>query len=145
LAKHGIRHWALAGGFALELQSLSMGCRSSLRPLNDIDFIVESFDNIPSSLGDDFLFGHIHPFDPRGKTLLQSVDADTAIRIDVFRAYGATMSRSRLIQVEDEMISVLSIEDLVARMARLALDISEDVPIPFKYVTDFMRLDALVQ
>src|SRR5690242_14500815 len=121
-----------------------MGCRSSLRPLNDIDFVVESFDNLPPSLGDDFLFGHIHPFDPPGKTLLQCVDADTALRIDVFRAYGATIPRSRLIQVEGETIPVVSVMDLISRLARLALDIGEEVPVPLKYVTDFMRLDALV-
>jgi hypothetical protein len=145
LTKHGIRHWVLAGGFAVELHSLSMGCKPSLRPLNDIDFIVESFDHIPTTLGDDFLFRHIHPFDPPGKTLLQCIDADAAVRIDVFRAYGATIPRSHLIQFESEKIPVVSLEDLVARMARLSLDIAEGLPIPSKYVTDFMRLDALVQ
>jgi hypothetical protein len=121
-----------------------MGRKPSLRPLNDIDFIVESFDHIPSSLGDDFLFRHIHPFDPPGKTLLQCIDADAALRIDVFRAYGATISRSRPIQLGSDMIRVISLDDLVARMARLCLDLAEGLPVASKYVTDFMHLDALV-
>ncbi len=145
LTKHDIRHWVLAGGFAVELHSLSMGYKPSLRPLNDLDFIVDSFDHIPSTLGDDFLFRHIHPFDSPGKTLLQCIDPGAALRIDVFRAYGTTISRSRLIQFESEMIPVVSVEDLVARMARLSLDIAEGLPIPSKYLTDFLRLDALVQ
>jgi hypothetical protein len=145
LAKHRI-DWALTGGLAVEMHCLSMGNQVSPRPLNDIDFIVESFDHLPSSLADDFLFRHIHPFDPPGKTLLQCIDADTRIRIDVFRAYGAIMNRSHPMQLgETETIRVLSLEDLVARLARLSLDLADGIPTPSKYVTDFLRMEALVE
>jgi hypothetical protein len=116
-----------------------------LRPLNDIDFIVESFDHIPSSLGDDLFFRHIHPFDPPGKTLLQCIDADTALRIDVFGAYGGTMNRSHFLQLGTERIRVVSIEDLVARMARLSLDLDNGVPTPSKHVRDFLRMDTWLE
>lgn len=63
--------------------------------MNDIDFVTDSFDCIPESLADDFLFRHVHPFDPPGKTILQFIDAESALRVDVFRACGATkFSRS---------------------------------------------------
>jgi len=50
-----------------------------VRALNDIDFIAESFDHIPASLASDFLFRHIHPFDPPGRTMLQFIDAESAL------------------------------------------------------------------
>ena len=95
LRRHDIRRWALTGGLALEFHCLRRGCRTSLRALNDIDFVTDSFDCIPESLADDFLFRHVHPFDPPGKTILQFIDAESALRVDVFRACGATkFSRS---------------------------------------------------
>lgn len=43
-------------------------------------------------LANDFTFSHIHPLDPPGKMLLQAIDPDSAVRIDVFRAYGETIA-----------------------------------------------------
>src|SRR5580704_14466696 len=77
LGGHDIRHWALAGGLAGEIHRLWRGCEPSLRSLNDIDFIADSFDFIPRSLADDFLFRHIHPFDPPAKTMLQCIDSES--------------------------------------------------------------------
>ena len=94
LARHDISRWALAGGLAVEIHCLWRGCPSSIRTLTDLDFIAEGFDCIPQTLVDHFLFRHIHPLDPPGKTILQFIDADTAMRIDLFRAYGAVMSRN---------------------------------------------------
>ena len=44
---------------------------------HDIDFIAESFDAIPETLGHDFLFRHIHPCDPANKMMLQFIDAES--------------------------------------------------------------------
>src|SRR5215475_9367966 len=88
LGRHRTRHWVLTGGLAVEVHRLQRGRKASVRKLGDIDFITETFDRIPESLADDFMFRHIHPFDPPGKTLLQAVDAESAVRIDVFRSYG---------------------------------------------------------
>src|SRR5437868_2926127 len=86
LGHHDIHGWALTGGLAVEVHHLRRGCPASLRALNDIDFIAESFDGIPETLGDDFLFRHIHPCDPPNRTMLQLVDAEGKLRIDVFRS-----------------------------------------------------------
>src|SRR6185437_14715298 len=114
------------------------------RALNDIDFVTDSFDCIPESLADDFLFGHVHPFDPPGKTILQFIDPETALRVDVFRAYGATMDRASKLALPSGTLQLLSMEDLAARTARLVFDLANEVPTPSKHATDFLRLAALV-
>jgi hypothetical protein len=140
LKQHDIDGWALAGGLALEVHRIDRGCKSSVRALNDIDFIAEAFDSIPQTLADDFLFRHIHPFDPPGKTLLQAIDAASALRVDVFRAYGAEMERTAVANLPFGTIRIVSFEDLVARTARLALDLAKNDPTPSVHVTDFLRL-----
>jgi hypothetical protein len=70
------------------------GLEPSIRSLNDIDFVVSSFEYVPASLSHDFLCRHMHPFDPPGRTLAQFIDAETRNRIDLFRAYGSTVTRA---------------------------------------------------
>src|SRR5882724_6952504 len=118
-ARHNISSWALAGVFAVEIHCLRRGCPSSIRTLTDLDFIAEGFDCVPRTLVDDFLFRHIHPLDPPGKTILQFSDPDTAMRIDLFRAYGAVMSRNVYTDFPSGPVQVISLEDVVARTARL--------------------------
>lgn len=77
LLRHDIRRWALTGGFAIEIHHMLRGHQPSRRPLNVIDFIADSFDCIPVTL-------HIHPLDPPGRTILQCIDPESALRIDVF-------------------------------------------------------------
>jgi hypothetical protein len=127
LARRGIGRWVLTGGLATEFHRLRAGCRPYLRPLNDIDFIAESFDCIPESLADDFLFRHIHPADPPGKTMLQCIDPESALRIDVFRAYGGTLGRAIEMDLPVGPMRMISLEDLAARMARLALEMVQCV------------------
>jgi hypothetical protein len=120
------------------------GLPASTRALNDLDFIAEGFDSIPTTLAYDFLFRHVHPLDPPGNTLLQFVDADTAMRIDLFRANGATMSRNICANLPSGSIQIVSLEDLVARTAKLVLDLAEGVPVPSKHADDYLRLAKLV-
>jgi hypothetical protein len=143
LAHHEIRDWAITGGLAIELHSLRLRCQPSVRALNDLDFVVSAFDCIPATLGDDFLFRHIHPLDPPGKTILQLIDPDSALRIDVFSAHGAIMRRATRIALGFGAFQVISLEDLVARAARLTLDIVEGVSVQSKHAIDFLRLAAL--
>jgi hypothetical protein len=144
LGRHCIRHWVLTGGLAVEVHRLQRGQPASVRALSDIDFIAETFDSIPESLADDFIFRHIHPFDPPGKTLLQVVDVESALRIDVFRACGATLNRSSNLNLPTGMIRLISLEDLIARMARLVLDLAAQVAMPAKHAVDFVHLAELV-
>jgi hypothetical protein len=145
LTVHDIRRWAVTGGLAVELHHVRLGAQPSLRPLNDLDFITGSFDCIPETLADEFLFRHIHPLDPPGKTILQFVDADNALRMDVFRAYGETMDRTCGFDFPSGRIRLISLEDLVAREARLTLDIAQGIPVLRKHAKDFLRLLELTE
>ncbi len=135
LARHNIRNWALTGGVAFEIHSRILSLHCPERPLNDLDFITGEFACIPGTLSQDFLFRHIHPFAPPGKTMLQVIDPDAALRIDVFRSCGETMSRT----VAVDTMQLVSLEDLVARAARLLLDLAAGVPVPSKHARDYLR------
>jgi hypothetical protein len=144
LRKHGLHRLALTGGMAIELHRLRLGFAPRIRPLNDIDFLVDFFDDIPQTLSTDLLFRHIHPHDPPARTLLQCVDPQTAVRIDVFRAYGETMSRAIEVELHGAAIRIVSIEDLTARAARLCMDLALDVPTPAKHARDLLCLLPIV-
>jgi hypothetical protein len=140
LAAHDISRWALSGGLAIELHILSRGGMPRLRPLHNIDFVAASFDCIPQTLGDRLLLRHVHPYDPPAKNMLQGVDQETEVRMDVFRAYGSEMNRVLPIEIATLAFQVVSLEDMVARHARLNWDLMEDKPIAPKYAQDFLRL-----
>lgn len=140
LQKHDVSRWALTGGFAIELQILRSGRRVRLRPLHDLDFLVSSFDCIPETLSRNFLFRHVHPYDPPAKTLLQAVDPELGIRVDVFRAYGLEMNRLLAIEVDGFSLKLASLQDLAARHARLCWDLIDGKQVHPKYVQDFLRL-----
>jgi hypothetical protein len=145
LSHHDTTGWALAGGFAVEIHCLRGGHAPSTRPLNDIDFVASAFNCIPKTLAEDFLFRHVHPFDPPGKTILQLVDAETALRIDLFRAYGETMRRTVSLNLPSGPIQLISQDDIQARAARLLLDLRGGLPVPANHANDYLRLERLVQ
>jgi hypothetical protein len=144
LRRHGIAPLVLTGGLAIE-RHLMHGQGAQTRPLNDVDFLAQSFDDIPGSLASDFLIIHVHPHDPPGKTLLQLVDRETAVRIDIFRDYGNSLSRAIPIEIEGIVLRMVSVEDLTARFARLCMDLAFDMPVPAKHVRDLLRLLPLVK
>jgi hypothetical protein len=145
LALHDVSRWVLVGGLAVEFHCLRVGQSHAIRPLNDIDFVAPAFECIPETLARDFLFRHVHPFDPPGKTIMQLVDADTSLRLDVFRADGGIMSRAISVDGPSGPLGVISVEDLVAHEARLLLDLDASVPVPAKHADDYLRLVELVK
>jgi len=72
--------------------------------------------------------------------MLQAVDPDSAVRVDVFRAYGRVMSRTSSADGPAGAIRLISLDDLTARAARLSLDLACGVPVARKYARDFLRL-----
>src|SRR4029079_1450479 len=98
------------------VHSLGLGGENSraIRHLNDIDFVTPAFECIPETLARDFLFRHVHPFDPPGNTMMQLVHAGTSLRVDVFRADGGIMSRAISVDGPSGPLRVISVEDVVA-------------------------------
>ena len=145
LQAHDITGWALTGGLAIEIHILLRGGPSAVRSLHDIDFLAASFDRIPQALGNELLFRHVHPSDPPGKTLLQAVDEELAIRVDVVRAYGCEMERASPIEVSEIPLSILSLEDVEAAHALVCWDLMAAKSVDPKYAKDFLRMLALVK
>lgn len=144
LAAHDISGLTLTGGIAIELHILCCGGAPVVRPLHDIDFLTSSFDSIPESLGRELLLRHVHPEDSPGKNMLQGVDPETEVRIDVFRAYGLEMERISPVEIAGSVFRLVSLQDLVARHARLNWNLMEGKAVAPKYARDFLRLVDLV-
>ena len=145
LALHDVSRWVLVGGLAVEVHCQRSGHSHSIRHLHDIDFVAPAFECIPESLARDFLFRHVHPFDPPAKTMMQLVDADTSLRVDLFRVDGGIMSRAISVGVPSGPLRVISVEDAVAHAARLLLDLDASVPLAAKHAGDYLRLAELVK
>lgn len=144
LSNHDTSRWALTGGFAIELHIQLRGGQPRQRPLHDIDFITPSFECIPATLGEALLLRHVHPVDPPAKNILQAVDPETKVRIDVFRAYGREMDRIWPREISPVSFPLVSLQDFVARHARLNWDLVEGKAVAPKYAHDFLRLLELV-
>jgi len=145
LALHEVSRWVLVGGLAVEFHCVRSGHSSPIRHLTDIDFVTAAFECIPETLARDFLFRHVHPFDPPGKTIMQLVDAEASLRIDVFRADGGIMTRAVSVEGPSGLLRVISVEDALAHEARLLLDLDASVPVPAKHAGDYLRLVELVK
>jgi hypothetical protein len=140
---HGLR-CALTGGLAIAAQLRAHGRPVERRRLNDIDLVVQGFGTIPESVTASFLLHHVHPDAIEGKTLLQLIDETTAVRVDLFRAFGSTLTRAAPLDEETGALHVLSVEDLVARTTALVCgSLRRRNTIDAKHATAFTRLQGL--
>ncbi len=140
---HGLR-CALTGGLAIDAQLRSHGRSAERRRFNDVDLVVESFASIPASLAGSFLQHHVHPDATDGKTLVQLIDEPRALRIDLFRAFGSTLSRASRLDDETGTLDVLSVEDLRARTTALVCGrLRRGQRVDIKHATAFTRLLGL--
>ena len=139
-----VRHDTLTGGVAIELHILRLGGKAIIRRLNDLDFVAATFGSIPDTIGNELLLRHIHPEDPPSKMMLQGVDPETGVRVDVSRAYGMEMERTSQIECTALPFKTVSLQDLVARHARLSWDAMGGRPVAPKYARDFLRLIELL-
>jgi hypothetical protein len=139
----GLRACALTGGLAIAAQLRAHGHAVGEYALNDVDLVVDDFAAIPAALAGRFLLNHIHPSAPEGKTLLQLIDRERALRVDLFRTLGRTLSRARVLDTRTGL-PVLAVEDLVARTtAHVCGRLRRNLEIDAKYVRAFMRLTTL--
>ena len=135
---------ALTGSLATEAQLRAHGRPTDRRALNDVDLVADRFKAIPASLAGRFLVHHIHPQAPEGKILLQLVDKNTGLRVDLFRAFGTTVTRANVVDRQTGGLPVLAVEDRVARStAHVCGHLRQGRPVDGKYVRTFMRLTGL--
>ena len=140
---HGLR-CALTGGLAIAAQLRAHGRPVERRHLNDIDLVVHGFGAIPEPVAASFLLHHVHPDAIEGKTLLQLIDEATAVRVDLFRAFGNTLARASAVDDETGALHVLSVEDLVARTTALVCgSLRLRKKVDAKHATAFARLLGL--
>jgi hypothetical protein len=118
LLAHGL-HSGLTGGLAISAQLRAHGRQVERGHINDIDLVVQDFDAIPESVAGSFLLHHVHPDAAEGKLLLQLIDETTAVRVDLFRAFGNTLARASALDGDTGPLEVLCVEDLVARTTAL--------------------------
>jgi hypothetical protein len=76
---------------------------------------------------------------------MQLVDADTSLRVDLFRSYGGIMGRTIWVDLPPVRFQMISVEDVVARTARVLLDLGAGLPVPAKHAADYLRLAELVE
>lgn len=135
---------ALTGGLAIAAQLRVNGRSVERRRLNDLDLVVEGFGAIPEPLAASFLLHHVHADACEGKTLLQLVDEARALRIDLFRTFGNTLSRVSTLDDETGALDVLSVEDLVARTTALVCGrLRRGRSVDVKHVTAFKQVRGL--
>ena len=83
---------------------------------------------------------HIHPHASEGKTLLQLIDPEQALRIDLFRQFGSTLARTETLNG----LTVISLEDIVARTTSLVVGhLRKGRTIDPKHALAFRRLAGL--
>ena len=142
LREQGV-HAALTGGLAIELRLDAHGMLAWRRPLNDLDFVVAAWESIPTAVNDAFVQEFVRPDAIEGKLLRQLIDPETGLRIDFFRAFGSTLSRTEPFETDVGPIEVVSLEDLVARSTALVHShVRSGKPLEAKYARDFERLAA---
>jgi hypothetical protein len=144
LSRCGVCEFSLTGGLAIELQLLGCGEVPRTRSLNDVDLAVASLQAIPERVADEFLVRHFHPKAPEGKMLIQLVDPSTALRVDVFCAYGKTLERSVRMRCGDDSICIVALGDLAAREASLLMDLESGQEVAAKHAQDFERIAEVV-
>lgn len=144
LLTSGVRACALTGSLAIAAQLHAHGYPFRRSALNDVDLVVDDFSAIPTALADRFLLNHIHPHASEGKTLLQLVDREHGIRVDMFRSFGAALSRAGVLDEQTAPLPVLALEDLVARAkAYVCGRLRRGLEIDAKHVRTFTRLRHL--
>jgi hypothetical protein len=76
--------------------------------------------------------------------MMQLVDVDAQLRIDVFRAVGVTFKRASQIKLPVGELTVVALEDLIARTARLSPDLANGIPVPAKHAADLLLLSTML-
>lgn len=143
LLTHNLHCFALTGSIALYAQSNNHTLNMP-RVFGDVDIVIETIDDLPTSILDEFICLHVHPTGKKGDLLLQLANKQDAVRFDIFKAIGGALLRARPFPLKSKKVLVLSCEDLAARIASLLMKLERGVSLPSKHAEDFMSLTSLI-
>lgn len=145
LARHLDEPVVITGSIAVGWHLLKSGRQLKKRRLNDIDTVTTGgLPLIHSSLGQDFLINHFHPYRERGKVLLQLVDEENSTRTEIFTPHSDSLA-GRLINcaIGDLSCRIVSAEDALSKLLSIIYSVIEDKPVDPKYVQQFELLSPL--
>lgn len=140
---HTPGHLTLTGSIALQAHLARRSLVHS-RLFGDVDIIINTLDDLPATLVDDFICPHVHPFGKRGDLLIQLVNPQDAIRLDVFCAVGNAVLRAENVALGSNKFFVISCEDLMAKTTSLLMKLSRGGTVSAKHAQDFTTLLPLV-
>ena len=131
----------LTGGPAIAWHTSRDGdAAPAQRPLHDLDLVIEGLRSVPDRVSDTFEIWHVHADAQPGRLLVQLYDRSTTLRIDVFGAYGDTLSRCLDASLRGMPLKIVSREDLAARLGSLLLDLALGEAVAPKHASDFSAL-----
>lgn len=140
LRRMGLDH-AVTGGLAIAWHAArNEPATPSRRPLHDLDLVVADLGSVPGRLSEAFEIRHVHADAPPGRMLVQAFDRSTMLRIDIFGAYGDTLSRCSHASLRGAALRVVSLDDIVARLCALLLDLALGEAVAPKHARDFSSL-----
>ena len=143
ILSHTPGHLTLTGSIALQAH-LACRRRGYSRLFGDIDIIINTLDDLPATLIDDFICPHVHPFGKQGDLLIQLVNPQDAIRLDAFRAVGNAVLRAEHAVLGSNKFFVISCEDLMAKTTSLLMKLSRGGAVSAKHAQDFTALLPLI-
>ncbi len=141
LSRHLAEPVVVTGSFATTWHLLNNDVGRKMTHLNDIDVVVEGLPSLRTSLNQDFLIRHFHPYRGRGRILIMLVDEEHRTRIDVFTP-GSKSFASRLtdFRLDKLLCRIVSAEDLSAKLLSVIYPATTGLPIEPKYVESFRKL-----
>jgi hypothetical protein len=144
LARHLEESVIITGGIATGWHLLKNGVRRKKTSLNDLDVVLEGLPSLRTTVSQDFLIRHFHPYRGRGRILIQLIDEEHGTRIDAF----TPKSRSLTARLTDTAIGdlpcrIVSAEDLSATLLSVIYATTAGEPVDPKYVEHFRLLSTV--
>jgi hypothetical protein len=134
----------VTGGLAIQWHLLRHGLHIERRPFNDIDIVIHDPSRPPSSLTQQFLLAHYHPFRRRGKILMQLADEASRSRIDLLTPYSLSITdRAQPVAIAGKNCGIVATVDLTARLLCILFQVVDGKTVDPKYYESFKRLASI--
>ena len=134
----------VTGGLAIQWHLLRHVVHIERRHFNDIDLVIQDASCLPSSLTEQFLVAHYHPFRRSGKILMQLADEESGSRIDLLTPYSLSITdRAQPVAIAGKNCGIVAAEDLTARLLCILFQVVEGKTVDPKYYEAFTRLAGI--